>query len=311
MSYSTHNIIIKIDNDENELLEYFSKNFKFFNTKKFYTPFEGIACQSNDKWTDYPFDKFPDNFFTNQSEVEKYFGNGIQQKINKFSAQFPDKEIAYVNIDCYGGKCSSEGFVIKNGNKILEQESHHSGHKHIIRKIYPEFNTWFFYPFTRTFFNDKGGLNGEIVNFTLPAIWMSFNMELSQNPDFEINVTENELLILNRNLFEIYLMSLSLDRIKVMGTLINNDNETIDLLIKLLESNLEGIEHYIEIDNFENGEKNVVSNIDKEKYLKIASESYRKVPFNERTFQFPDSNSSKAEFNLPKKKGFWSRLFGK
>jgi hypothetical protein len=311
MSYNTHNIIVTIENDENELIVYFSENFKFFNTKIFYTPFRGIVCQSFESWTDYPFDNFPDNFFKNQIEVENYFGNGIHEKVKNFSLQFPNKEIAYTNVDCYGGKCSSEGYVIKNNNKIQEQESHHSGHKYIIQKIYPEFNTWFFYPFTRTFYNDQGGLNGEIVNFTLPAIWMSFNMELSENPDFEINVTENELLILNRNLFEIYLMSLSQERIKVMGTLIKNDKETIDLLIKLLESNLEGIEHYIEIDNFENAEKYVISNFDKEKYLKIASESYRKVPFNERTFQFPDNNSNTTKSNLPKKKGFWNRLFGK
>lgn len=319
MSYETINIIIKIDNDEHLVKEYFQKNFKFFNVKTFYQPFLGMVCQANEHWKEHPFEKFPDNYFADQAEVEYYFEEKTEEKISKFSLDFPNKEIVKVNVNCFGGKCTSEGYIIKNNEKIFEQNSHHSAHQILLRKIYPKYNSWFFYPFTRTFFSDKGGINGEITNFSLPAIWMSFNMDLGSNPEFEINVSENELQILNEKKFELYFMSLGRERIKVMGRIFSNDADNITFIKKLLTENLEGIEHYFEIDDFETGEKNVVANINEEKFNQISAISYREEAFNVRSYQYPDdldnSKPSKKQFVENNNEGFWKRLmkniFGK
>ncbi len=49
MSYKTFNIIVKTENDENEIKEYLSNNFKFFNVKQIFEPFSGLVCQANEK----------------------------------------------------------------------------------------------------------------------------------------------------------------------------------------------------------------------------------------------------------------------
>gem|GEM_PF-1072766 len=319
MSYKTINLIVKVENDEDSLKNYLQENFKFFNIKTFHQPFLGIVCQANEYWKEYPFEKFPDNYFANQNEVENYFEEKTEEKISKLSIDFPNKQIAMIRVDCFGGKCTSDGYIIKNGEEIFEQSPHHSAHQILLKRIYPNYNSWFFYPFTRTFFSDKGGINGEIANFSLPAIWMSFNMDLGSNPEFEINVSENELQILNQNKFELYFMSLGRERIKAMGRLFSNEIDNINFIKKLLTENLEGIEHYFEIDDFETGNKYVVANFSEEKFNQISSISYRENSFNVRPYEFSEkvdnSKQTKTQIIQNNNEGFWTRLmktiFGK
>lgn len=305
MSYKTYNVIIKI-NEESEvenLKTSLREVFKFYNIREFFTPFKGMVCQAGESFKHYPFEKFPDNFFKNQDEVEDYFSDA-ENNVIKFSKEQPNLEVAYIEVDCYGGQCTSNGFIVKNGEKILNQDVFHSGHMKILNALDEQYNSWHFYPFTRSFFTDKGGVNGEILNFSFPAIWMAFNMEVENNPNFEINAAENELQVIDQNKFEIYLMNLGRERIKVLGRLFKNDTETINELKELICEALEGVEFYIEIDGFENGEKTVVSSISKQIFAKVAQMSYRETAFNERKFVLPSENNRDE-----KKEGLLGRLF--
>lgn len=311
MSYKTYNIIIKI-NEESEvenLKKSLGEAFKFYNIREFFTPFKGIACQASENFKEYPFERFPDNFFKNQEEVEDYFSE-VENNVIEFSKKQRDLEMAYIEVDCYGGECTSNGFIVKNGEKTLNQDVFHSGHMKILNALDGQYNSWHFYPFTRSFFTDKGGINGEILNFSFPAIWMAFNMEVENNPSFEIRAAENELLVIDKDKFEIYLMNLGRERIKVLGRLFKDDTETINELRDLINEALEGIEFYIEIDGFENGGKTVVSSISKQAFAKVAQVSYRERPFNERKIVFSPENN-----RVEKKEGFLSRflknIFGK
>lgn len=314
MSYHTYSIIIKADKEIPEVKKSLLEDFKFSNVKEFFTPFKGIICQTSESFKQYPFDRFPDNFFKSQDEVENYFSE-TENKLTDFSRKNKDLKIAFVEMDCFGGKCTSNGYLMINGSKVFEQDVHHSGHMILLKEIDNKFNSWFFYPFTRSFFSDKGGINGEISNFSLPAIWMSFNTELGSDPEFEINVSENELQILNVNRFEFYLMKLGRERIKAMGRLFSNDEENIKFIKKLLTENFEGIEHYFEIDNFETGQKYLVANFSEERYNQITSVSYRANAFNERPFQYSDETSStysnQKENVEHKNEGFWGSLLKK
>ena len=291
MSYHTYSIVFKADKHVTELKKALSEDFRFSNIREFFTPFKGIICQTSESFKQFPFDRFPDSFFKSQNEVEEYF-SATENKLIDFSRKNNDLKIAFIEMDCFGGKCASNGYLIVNGTKIFEQDVHHSGHMILLKQIDDKFNGWFFYPFTRSFFSDKGGINGEISNFSLPAIWMSFNMELGSDPEFEINVSENELQILNENRFEFYLMNLGRERIKAMGRLFSNSEENIKFIERLLTNNFEGFEHHFEIDDFETGQKYLVANFKEEKYNQISSVSYRANAFNERPFQYSEEASS-------------------
>lgn len=309
MSYKTYNVIVKIsqESEKEQLKNLLNESFKFYNIREFYTPFKGIICQANDNFKRYAFDQFPDNFFRDQDAVEDYYAYS-ENHVIEFSRQHDDLDIAYIEVDCFGGQCSSNGFVIRNGVKTLNEDVSHSAHIKLLHAIDSNYDSWHFYPFTRSFFTDKGGINGEILNFTFLALLMAFSMEVENKPDYELNAAENEMQILYKDRFELYLMNFGRERVKVLGRLFDNSAETIDKVENLLSEALYGLEYYVEIDNFENGQKNSVSSISKEKFQSIARVSYRAQPFNERKIDFSPELESTGSASV-KKESFFGKLF--
>lgn len=312
MSYRTYNIIVKIENDKTDIKEYLSNHFRFFNIRKFHEPFNGFICQANEKWKDFPYEKFPDNYFSNQEEVENYFDYEIEDKIRAYSKNAPEKDIAFVDVDCFGGRCTSDGFIIKNQEKTFEQDPHHSGHKNILQNIYPEYNSWFFYPFTRTFFTDKGGINGDIINFSFAAIWLSVNQEFGNHKDYDLQATGNEMYLDCPDKFNLYFMKINDNWAKIMGSILVDDKELFEEVKEIIEDLLLGMEYNVEINNFENGESSILTTIDNAKNKEIKATSYRATAFNTQTIDLSNPNQAKSEnTSQNKKKGFFKRLFGK
>lgn len=310
MSYRTYNIIIKIneESEKEDLKNRLTEYFKFYNIREFFTPFRGIVCQANNKFKEYSFEQFPDKFFRNQDEVEDYYSESENHAV-EFSKNNGDLEVVYVEVDCFGGRCASNGFVVQNGVKTKNEDVFHSAHMKLLHAIDPQYDSWHFYPFTRTFFTDKGGINGEILNFTFLAVLMAFNMEVEHNPDFEFNAAENEMQILLKDKFELYLMNLGRERIKVLGRLFDNSAETINNVKDLLNEALQGLEYHIEIDNFENGEKDSVSSISREKFQSVARVSYRAQIFNEIKIDFSPDEKEPVKNATTKKEGFFGKIF--
>ena len=321
MSYTTYSIIVKADTDRAELEAALSENFKFYNVRSVFTPFEGVVCQLSKRFKDVSFERFPGNFFTSLDEVSSYF-NQMEEKLVALSKQYSNHPFAFVAVDCYGGLCGSEGYVIKNGSKIFEQEEHHSGHMAILKQLDSAYNTWFYHPFTRYFFSSMGGINGEVINFTIPALTMAFHMELKDESSFEINATNNELFVADPKRFDVYLMQLADGRVKVMGSLYDDSRETIDYLTNLLDEVFIGITFYIEIDDFKTGAKYTVANTGKEAFDRLAAISYRATAFNTRTLSFDDTatasdndandkTTSQNNTAPPRKEGFFDKIVRK
>lgn len=310
MSYRTYNIIIKIneESEKEDLKNRLAEHFRFYNIREFFTPFRGIVCQANNKFKEYSFEQFPDQFFRNQDEVEDYYSESENHAV-EFSKKNGNLEVVYVEVDCFGGRCASNGFLIQNGVKTQNEDVSHSAHMKLLHAIDPQYDSWHFYPFTRTFFTDKGGINGEILNFTFLAVLMAFNMEVEHNADFEFNAAENEMQILLKDKFELYLMNLGRERIKVLGRLFDNKAETINEVKNLLNEALQGLEYYIEIDNFENGEKDSVSSISREKFQSVARVSYRAQIFNEIKIDFSPDVKEPVKNVTTKKEGFFGKIF--
>ncbi|WP_157957255.1 hypothetical protein [Winogradskyella tangerina] len=301
-----------MDNDNSEIKDHLLNNFKFFNNRIFFEPFKGFVCQSSDRWKSHPFEKFPDNFFKNQDEVENHFEYGIEDKLMEISKAFPEKEIAFIDVDCFGGACTSDGFIIKNQEKIFVQEPHHSSHITLLQKIHPGFNSWFFYPFTRTFFTDIGGINGDIINFSFAAVWLAVSQEFGENKDYNLQAAANEMFLDCPNEFNLYFMKVNDNWIKIMGSILQNNNTLFQKVKDLIEDMLLGMEYNIEINNLENGETTVLKTIDQEKNKEIKATSYRTHAFNSQTIDLSANHSSGSNDKSPKKKkNFFQRLFGK
>ncbi len=260
MSYNSYSIILREEKDKlSNLKDIVSYNFKSYSVREIFTPFSGIVCQSNESF---------------------------EEELIPFSEKYPEKEIAYVEVDCFGGKCSSEGFIIKNGIKIFEQEYHHSAHKILLQKLDFDFDSWFFYPFRRYFFVDKGGINGDILDFSFLVLCFTLTRDFEDDKNCIVRMAENEALLIKENSFELYFMKVNDDWTKVLGRIFNDSKETIHDIKNLLEDTFLGVEYNFNVDNFQTGETLNIASINDELKKKCTSNSFRANAFNTRPFEY-------------------------
>ena len=142
------NIIIEMkDETDNDFIHILKEKFPLFNVKMFSKDFNGIIGQA-----------YLDDIYTNDDEeYEKILGEiYIENKLINFSKIYPNKIIGYIEMDCHGGLCLYEGFVVKNGELIFRQEYKNNGHIDILKRININYEGPFFEPFTRTFLNENG-----------------------------------------------------------------------------------------------------------------------------------------------------------
>ncbi|QEM13024.1 hypothetical protein [Mucilaginibacter rubeus] len=323
MSYITYNLIAKIENNRDALIEALTKNLRYQYVHEFFTPFHGVVCQTNDNLREIPFTRFTEENFNNEADKIYKVENQLRDYSIELSKSFADTEIAFINVDCFGGKCSSNGFVVKNGQKIYENDGHHSAHMDVLKKISADYSGWHFHPFTRNFYSRKagvkGGIVGDIVNFTLPAIWMSFDIEFGKNPAYRIVIAKNELLVEKANFFEFYFMKIDDNWLKVLGTIFDDSAENLADMENTMSENLSGLEYQVQFDLFDGSFQKKIGTLPVERGFEVAQQSYRYKAFNERPFQFqpPGNNSQQTGLKQDEnaggfsndKKGFFSRLF--
>jgi len=311
MSYKTYSFIVKEENNVSDLKKEIIDNFKFHNVREIYTPFKGVVCQTHESYKSLPFEKFSGNIFKNQDEVKEYFENYTENHLIQFSKKYPDNKFAFIEVDCLGGKCFSEGYIIKDGERIFAKEPHHSSHMLLLNNIEPDYKSWFFYPFTRTFFKDKGGINGEIIDFSMAGVWMAINSEFGNDNNYEISFSENEMQFLNESKFELYFMKITDERIKVMGTLYSIEKENIDFVKNLIEEAFSGMKYFFSLDNFETGENITIKTINENTLNEVIAKSYRMTAFNVRPFNFVSPSQTKSKSDSGEKKSTFSRLINK
>jgi len=234
------------------------------------------------------FDRFPDNYFKDQDEVEDFFEHYTASHLLEFSRTYPDNDFAFVEVDCFGGKCTSNGFMMKNGVRSFENEPHHSGHMELFSKLDPAANSWFFYPFSRTFFRDKGGVNGEIINVTFPALWLVINVDYGKNTEFDFQLSQNEMMLTKNGQYDLYFMKVDDVRTKIIGTFIVMSQQNLEEVKALIEECFIGMGYYFSLDNFETGEQITLQTMDDRMVRDLTRRSYRANVFNERSFSFND-----------------------
>lgn len=295
MSYRTYSFILKDEDNNESLKEQITNEFPFHWVREIFTPFRGLVCQVFHSYREVEYERFPDQYFKNQEEVEDYFENHTEKHLATFSKAHPNLSFAFVDVDCFGGKCSSNGYILKNGEKTFENEPHHSGHMDLLARLDPASQSWFFYPFRRSFFQDKGGINGEIMNVAFPALWMVINIDYGNNPEYDFQAFENEMLLTKIKQYDLYLMKVDEERVKVMGTFDVMSPENVEEVKNLLQECFDGMAYYFSLDNFETGEQIVLQAMDDELVKRLAATSYRANAFNERPFIYDDAEEENNE----------------
>ena len=150
------NIIIETNEEtDSNFIHRIKERFSFFNVKVFNSPFNGIIgqldvnkmyyeCEELNEWEKY-------GLKTTDEIMDKMYDFEIE--LIDFSKLFSNKIFGYIEIDCFGGTCYYEGFIIINGEIIYKQESAKDGHINILKRINKEYDGYYFEPFTREFIN--------------------------------------------------------------------------------------------------------------------------------------------------------------
>lgn len=152
----------------------------------------------------------------------------IDERTIEFTKHFPKKIFVYIEVDCFGGICHYDGFSVKDGIKILTQESTDSGHISLLKSIFPKYERIYFEPFTRDFFIQKGRIEGVIQDFSLGGLFIGFNSEYADTSLYRIDAGSNFLFF--ERMEEYYFLFESeekSDDIKVSGVIYNDDKEIL------------------------------------------------------------------------------------
>ena len=271
MSYNTLSIIASTDNaDEYAKLQAdLTELFPEASIRKIGHPFKGIIGQLDFK------------------AIEKAdFEDSLQDNQAVLSKRNPANRIAFVEVDCFGGKCTSEGAVMLDGEVLLEEEIDHIAHVKLLKLISDNYQTWHFEPFTREYFTKKGGIWGQIDDEPLRFFGLGLAVAYKDNPLFSVDMTMNELLLERHGKYSLYLMEPLENKIKVLGTIYDDSQEVVNELTAIINEHILHAKAYVFIDL-----------IEKEEFIKLDNyggdgfrESlYRFKAFNERPFAVPQA----------------------
>lgn len=154
MGYYTFNIITTSDTEQDpQLLEDLTSAFKgTIKAKTFETTVKGVIGQIDIL-------KLEDAQYNNLSEENDLCPNiddiifELPDQVVQFSLLYPNKKIAFIEVECFGGVCLYEGFIVQNGIKLKEESSSDRAHIALLKEIYSKYgNEIYFEPFTRDFF---------------------------------------------------------------------------------------------------------------------------------------------------------------
>ncbi len=105
-------------------------------------PFPGIAVQLADR--------VEDVFDADAEELE--------DDISQWSKRFPQAQLVFIDVQCFGGKCMYQGYICSNGHILMREDTEEEGSgplRRLLRYIGVELNERaYFAPFERSFFDD-------------------------------------------------------------------------------------------------------------------------------------------------------------
>jgi hypothetical protein len=297
MSYHTFSLVASVENEAD-----YAKLESDFNTwlpdpqiRKIFHPFHGIVAQYDLRNT--------------ETEV---MTNGFKMCVTQISKLNPALPIACIEVDCFGGKCTSEGEIVQNGEVILVEETDHLAHFKLLKAINENQQTWHFEPFTREYFTKAGGIWGEIAAEKLVYLGLEMFGKYKDLPGYRCDMTENELMLEKKGKFYLYLMEPLENCIKVLGSVLDDSAENVAELQQIIEEHISYTQSYVFIELIDKKERIRLINWDGETKETL----YRFRAFNDRPFVFDENQlaNQPKKTNTPKSTqpaasdSFWDKL---
>ena len=254
MGVRLKNIITDYNSEDDILfIEEFESSFQFVQAKRFNSQFQGIIGQIDEQKIEeksYNDDAFLKNNNCNDLDEAFEIISEFEDHINDFSKKFPEKSFAYIDVDCFGGICFYEGFIVKNGEINYRQKHTNDGHIKLLEKLNKSFKEWNFEPFTRDFFTKKGMIKGHINNFSIAGLWLAINNDYPDKKKYYVDAGLNELILRCHNNYYYYFTS-SNENIKVTGVIYNDDDEMVKEIANVANNSFIGMEYELEIHLFQ------------------------------------------------------------
>jgi hypothetical protein len=240
MSYNTKSIIAEYSSIADEtILTQLLADFKHIQVKIFEAGFKGLVAQLN----------IMKIYQTMDDEGEAYeLINSLENGMENLSRKFPHKKFAFIEVDCFGGACIYSGFVMQNGEILLEQSNNPSGHIPLLQAISPTYSGHYFEPFTRDFFVKQGDIKGLIHDFSMAGLFVALNEDYKQHPDFELLMAPTEYVLRPRNQnYYLHFIEQANREIKIIGIMYQLNEEILAQLSDLVEDALSGLNYELEI----------------------------------------------------------------
>ena len=124
----------------------------FVRSQRFEQPFAGVIIGYDPVATH---ERLVENFaahgYTDEEAATEDAEAAIWNHMGELSLAFPDVPFAYIDVDCFGGTCMFDGFIVKDGLRTHVEKSSSSAHQRLFEHMGVDDPQWHFAPFTRGF----------------------------------------------------------------------------------------------------------------------------------------------------------------
>ncbi|WP_156781819.1 hypothetical protein [Leptospira tipperaryensis] len=160
----------------------------------------------------------------------------LDERAIEFSKLYPEKTFVYIDVDCFGGTCSYDGFTVKNGNTIFIQKPIQDGHRTLLKSIFPKYENVYFEPFTRDFFARKGRIEGVIQDFSLGGLFVGFDSEYKDKALYKISASSDFLLFERlEHYYFLFESDEQSDDIKISGIIYKDEKEVLQEIEEFIQ----------------------------------------------------------------------------
>ena len=138
----------------------------FVTVRRFTAPFAGVIAA-------YDYQKAEEAVPDDDDDAYEEACGAIDNRMPQLSHELGALPVAFVWVDCFGGTCMYNGFVMRDGVKIHTEDGSSSAHVRLFMHLGVEDAQWYFPPFSRGFMETGVGAddNRLPVTFHVHARW--------------------------------------------------------------------------------------------------------------------------------------------
>lgn len=124
----------------------------FVRARRFTAPFHGvIAAYDPVATSEHIVDDFAAHGYPDEDTATEDVEGAVANHLGELSLAFPAVAFAYVDVDCFGGTCRYDGYVVQDGVRTHVEPGASDAHVRLFAHLGVPHPAWHFAPFTRGF----------------------------------------------------------------------------------------------------------------------------------------------------------------